>query len=437
MNVPLLIARRYFSSKKKRNIISIISNISMIGVAVGTMSLIIVLSVFNGLEDLVRTLYGKSDPDLLITAVEGKSFEVNAPLLNHLRTAPGVNLVTEVIEDNALLQYHDRQMVVKMKGVTGNYFAQTNIDSAIVEGDHRLRRGGEAYALIGAGVQHELSIALDNRFSPLRLLYPRNTGKRTLSLNPENAFSEQSILAGGVFLIEQQIDNSYIFVPLDFAQELLNYGSRRTSLEIRVSDGFSIETTQADIQRLIGPKFRVLNSDEQHISLLKAIKVEKMFVFITFAFILLIASLNIFFSLSMLVIDKRKDIAMLMAMGATKPHRAQRVSARRRHRGLCGGHCRPGSGYGDLLAAANIWLGFDGDGDQRGRLLPGQNAIVRHRSDQHRHHYYHHCRVYSASFERVAHRCARKSVTPERRREYANNNPAVVLLQRGYNLHLP
>jgi lipoprotein-releasing system permease protein len=317
MNVPLLIARRYFSSKKKRNIISIISNISMIGVAVGTMSLIIVLSVFNGLEDLVRTLYGKSDPDLMITAVEGKSFEVNGTLLNRLRTAPGVSLVTEVIEDNALLQYHDRQMVVKMKGVTGNYFAQTNIDSAIVEGDHRLRRGGEAYALIGAGVQHELSIALENRFSPLRLLYPRNTGKRTLSLNPENAFSEQSILAGGVFLIEQQVDNSYVFVPLDFAQELLNYGKRRTSLEIRVAIGFPIETTQADIQRLIGPKFRVLNSDEQHISLLKAIKVEKMFVFITFAFILLIASLNIFFSLSMLVIDKRKDIAILMAMGAT------------------------------------------------------------------------------------------------------------------------
>ncbi|SMB83472.1 protein of unknown function DUF214 [Hymenobacter roseosalivarius DSM 11622] len=317
MNVSLLIARRYFSSKKKRNIISIISNISMIGVAVGTMALIIVLSVFNGLEDLVRTLYGKSDPDLLITAVEGKSFPVNNILLNQLRTAPGVSLVTEVIEDNALLQYHDRQMVVKMKGVTGNYFAQTNVDSSIVEGDHRLRRGGEAYALIGAGVQHELSIALDNRFSPLRLLYPRNTGKRMLSMNPENAFSEQSILAGGVFLIEQQIDNSYVFVPLDFAQELLQYGDRRTALEVRVAEGYPVAATQVDIQRLIGPKFRVLNSDEQHVSLLKAIKVEKMFVFITFAFILLIASLNIFFSLSMLVIDKRKDIAILMAMGAT------------------------------------------------------------------------------------------------------------------------
>ena len=143
MDVPLLIARRYFLSKKKRNIISIISNISMIGVAVGTMALVIVLSVFNGLEDLVRTLYGKSDPDLMVTAVEGKSFPVNTLMLDGLRRLQGVGLLTEVIEDNALLQYHDRQMVVKMKGVSENYYTQSRIDSAIVEGDHRLLRGGD------------------------------------------------------------------------------------------------------------------------------------------------------------------------------------------------------------------------------------------------------------------------------------------------------
>ncbi|HEX8350134.1 MAG TPA: ABC transporter permease, partial [Hymenobacter sp.] len=239
MNVPLLIARRYFSSKKKRNIISIISNISMIGVAVGTMALIIVLSVFNGLEDLVRSLYSKSDPDLVISAAKGKAFEATAPLLIKLRATPGVGLVTEVIEDNALLQYHDRQMVVKMKGVSENFFAQSNIDSALVEGDHRLMRNGEAYALLGAGVQHELSIALNNRFAPLHLLYPRNTGKKTLSINPENAFTEQNIFAGGVFLIEQHIDDSYIFVPLEFAKSLLTYGNKRTSLEIRVGKPYT------------------------------------------------------------------------------------------------------------------------------------------------------------------------------------------------------
>lgn len=325
MNVPFLIAWRYFRSKKKRNIISIISNISMIGVAVGTMALIIVLSVFNGLEDLVRSLYGKSDPDLQITAVQGKSFPVDAFLVNRLRAVPGVKLVTEVIEDNALLRYHERQMVVKLKGVSENYYQQSEIDSAIVDGSRELRRNGEDFALIGAGVQHELSIALENRFSPLQLLYPRNTpGKKTLSFNPETAFNQEPILAGGVFSIEQHVDDSYIFVPLNFAQRLLRYDNRRTALEVKVGAGRSLEDTKAELKQVLGPQFNVHDSDEQHVSLLKAIKVEKMFVFITFAFILLIASLNIFFSLSMLVIDKRKDVAILMAMGAS-PNIIRRV----------------------------------------------------------------------------------------------------------------
>jgi lipoprotein-releasing system permease protein len=324
LNVPYLIAWRYFRSKKKRNIISIISNISMIGVAVGTMALIIVLSVFNGLEDLVRSLYGKSDPDLKITAVQGKSFPVDKYLLNRLRAVQGVGLVTEVIEDNALLRYHERQMVVKLKGVSENYYGQSEIDSSIVDGDHRLRRNGQDFALIGAGVQHELSIALENRFSPLQLLYPRNVaGKRTLSMNPETAFNQEPILAGGVFAIEQHVDDSYVFVPLGFAQRLLHYNDRRTSLEVKV-ERRSIDEVKADIKQLLGTQYAVLDSDEQHVSLLRAIKVEKMFVFITFAFILLIASLNIFFSLSMLVIDKRKDVAILMAMGAS-PNTIRRI----------------------------------------------------------------------------------------------------------------
>ena len=318
MNVPFIIARRYFRSKNKRNIITIISNISMVGVAVGTMALIIVLSVFNGLEDLVRTLYGKSDPNLVISATKGKAFKVDAVLMRRLQATPGVALLTEVIEDNALLQYHDRQMVVKMRGLSSNYFGHSNLDASIREGDHRLRRDSLEYALIGAGVQHELSITLDNRLTPLRMLYPRNTGRKTLSLNPDKAFNQQDILAGGVFLIEQHMDDSYIFVPLEFARRLLGYGNRRTALFVRVGDSFTVADVKEALRDELGPDFKVLDSDEQHVSLLKAIKVEKLFVFITFAFILLIASLNIFFSLSMLVIDKKKDIAVLLAMGATE-----------------------------------------------------------------------------------------------------------------------
>ena len=318
MNVPLLIARRYFRSKNKRNIISIISNISMIGVAVGTAALIIVLSVFNGLEDLVRTLYGKSDPNLVISARKGKAFPVDTVLLTRLRAAPGVGLLTEVIEDNALLQYHDRQMVVKMRGLSDNYFGQSGIDSSLREKDHRLRRDGLDFAIVGAGVQHELSITLNNRLAPLKMLYPRHAGRKTLSMNPDQAFNEQELFAGDVFLIEQHMDDSYIFVPLDFAQRLLGYGDRRTALYVKVSESFRIEDVKNELRKILGPDFTVLDSDEQHVSLLKAIKVEKLFVFITFAFILLIASLNIFFSLSMLVIDKKKDIAVLQAMGASQ-----------------------------------------------------------------------------------------------------------------------
>jgi lipoprotein-releasing system permease protein len=319
MNVPLLIAKRYFLSKKKRNIITIISNISMVGVAVGTMALIVVLSVFNGLEDLVRSLYGKSDPNLAITAVQGKSFEMTPALLAKVQNTPGVALLTEVIEDNALLQYHDRQMVVKMRGLSDNYFGQSPIDSSIKAGDHRLSRGDLEYALVGEGVQHELSITLDNRLSPLKLLYPRQVpGRKTLSINPDQAFNEESILAGGIFHIEQKLDDSYLFVPLSFAQRLLNYGNRRTALYVRVGASFKLDNVKDELRESLGSGFVVQDSDEQHVSLLKAIKIEKLFVFITFAFILLIASLNIFFSLSMLVIDKRKDIAVLLAMGATE-----------------------------------------------------------------------------------------------------------------------
>lgn len=315
MNVAYLIARRYFSSKKKRNIISIIANISMVGVAVGTMALIIVLSVFNGLEELVRAIYSRFDPNLEIVAAKGKSFEISADLLQKVRGMEGVSLVTEVIEDNALLRYDDRQMVIKLKGVSANYYAQNNLDSAIVEGRFDLEHNRNQYALVGYGVKQQLGVDLANRFTPLVLLYPKN--RKKISLDPTEAFNDARLMAGGVFAIERQYDDAYVFVPLSFAQRLLDYGARRTSLELKVVEGESINAIQRRLRRLVGPDYRVLNSDEQHVSLLRAVKVEKAFVFITFTFILLIASLNIFFSLSMLVIDKKKDVAILQAMGAS------------------------------------------------------------------------------------------------------------------------
>ncbi|TPE45509.1 ABC transporter permease [Pontibacter mangrovi] len=315
MNVPFLIAKRYFFSRKKRSIISIISNIAMIGVAVGTAALIIVLSVFNGLEDLIREIYSSFDPDLKITAAEGKSFETDTEFMNRIRRTPGVAVVSEVIEDNALLRYNDRQMVVKVKGVSENFFEQNEIDSSVVEGSSDLYFKNAYRALVGRGVQYQLSIRPTNHLVAMQFLYPKNV--KFNPLNPEGSFNSLNIMPGGIFAIERQYDDSYVFVPLNFAEELLDYGRRRTALELKVGSGYRIEEVKKELQQLLGNGFKVQNSDEQHTSLLRAVKVEKLFVFITFAFILGIASLNIFFSLSMLVIDKKKDIAILASMGAT------------------------------------------------------------------------------------------------------------------------
>jgi lipoprotein-releasing system permease protein len=314
VNVALLIAKRYFSSKNKRNIISIIANISMVGVAVGTLALIIVLSVFNGLEDLVRASYSRFDPNLKVIALKGKSFEMTPELLAKVKALPGVAQITEVIEDNALLRYDERQMVVKIKGASANYYIHNHLDSAMVDGRFELERNGGQYAVVGEGVQRQLSINIANRFAPLTLLYPKN--KKKISLDPTEAFNDGRIMPGGVFRLERQYDDQYVFVPMAFAERLMGYGQRRTALEIQIKEDESVSDVQKAMRRTLGSDFKVLNSDEQHVALLRAVKVEKAFVFVTFTFILLIASLNIFFSLSMLVIDKKKDVAILQSMGA-------------------------------------------------------------------------------------------------------------------------
>ncbi|MDN5203992.1 ABC transporter permease [Fulvivirgaceae bacterium BMA10] len=317
MNVPFFIAKRYFNSKKKRNFINVISIISMIGVAVGTTALVVVLSVINGLEDNIRSLYGSFDPELKITADSAKSFEVSDELINKIKDVEGVAFVTQVAEDNALLRYRDAQMIVKVKGVEDNFVHQNNLESNLVYGNSTLHDGQKDYAIIGRSVQIRLGIAPENNLFPLRVYYPRNT--KTQSLDQSKLFSIKNILPGAVFAIEQQYTEQYVFVPLLFAAELFELKNRRTSLEIKTEKGFSIAEVQKSLKlALKGETFKVLNSDEQHSSLLRAIRIEKLFVFITFSFILAIASFNIFFSLTMLAIEKKKDIAVLFAMGATR-----------------------------------------------------------------------------------------------------------------------
>lgn len=287
----------------------------MVGVAVGTMSLVIVLSVFNGLEDLIRTLHGTFDSELKISATLGKSFEISDEFMAEIHNIEGVELVTEVIEDNALLKYKDSQIVVKVKGVSDNFVEQTNIGQTLVYGDLVLEEDGLNYAIIGRGIQYALSISPGNDFYALQIFYPKNV--QTGTIDPNQLYNRKSIMPGAVFAIEKQYDENYIFVPLDFAAELMEYGDKRTALEIKTASPDKLSQVQKRLQSHLGEEFQVLNSDQQHSGLLKAIKIEKLFVFITFSFILAVASFNIFFSLTMLAIDKKKDIAILYALGAT------------------------------------------------------------------------------------------------------------------------
>lgn len=287
----------------------------MIGVAVGTMSLVIVLSVFNGLEDLIRSLYSSFDPEIKITATTGKSFEIGEDFIDKISNVEGVEIVTEVIEDNAYVRYRDSELIVKVKGVGDNFIDQERMNETIVHGELKLKEGGVNYALLGRGVQYALGISPSNDFYTLQLFYPKNL--RPGALNPSSLYNKKNILPGAIFAIEKQYDESYIIVPLDFAKDLMEYGNKRTSLEIKTQPEYNIAAVQSNIKTILGDNFRVLNSDEQHSGLLRAIKIEKLFVFLTFSFILAVASFNIFFSLTMLAIDKKKDIAILYSMGAT------------------------------------------------------------------------------------------------------------------------
>ena len=321
MNFPFLVARRYFRSKNKKNFIQVISNISMIGAAVGSMALVIVLSVFNGLEDLIQASYNTFDPEIKVVPARGKTFAYSDSLTEQLNALPGVAIVTEVLEDQALVRYQDASMAVKIKGVSDNFVEQNRLDKAMQYGSVVLKDGKREYAILGRGVQYNLSISPSNDFYALQVYSPRRNASASSGFNPDpmaNYIKRKNIMPGGVFAIEKQFDANYVIVPISFAQDLFDYTNERSALEIKTQEGADITAVEQAVQRKLGDDFLVLNSDEQHASLLRAIKFEKLFAYITFSFILAVASFNIFFSLSMLAIDKRKDVAMLYAMGATK-----------------------------------------------------------------------------------------------------------------------
>jgi len=315
LNLSLFIARRYLLSKRKKNFINVISVISVIAVAIISASIIIVLSIFNGLGDLLHSINNSFDPEIKIEAVKGKTFRVNDELIKKIEAIEGVKVVTEVIEDFAIARYNGANQVVTIKGVGDNFIKQERIPKeSIVEGELLLKKNGVNRALVGYGVKSTLSIALDQDFYPLQLYYVKN--ERGPSVDPSKMYNQKNIYPGGVFSIIQNFDESYVIVPLSFAAELLNYSDKRTSLEIKTEDVRSTRNVEERIQAALGDEFNVLNAEEQHEDLYRVLKLEKLFASIAAVLLLIIGSINIYFSLMMLALDKKRDITVLASLGA-------------------------------------------------------------------------------------------------------------------------
>ena len=317
MNLPAWIARRYFFSRKKRSFISWLSILSMLGVGVGTMALVIVLSVFNGMEELNRQTFKTFEADMTISPKAGKRFVAPPALLTRLRGVAGVQLLSAVAQDNALARYADAQTVIQLKGVDDNYTQRQQLDSVMLEGKMRFRQDGVNYALVADGVRQDLSISPVDILTPLEILYPQS-GKTLSALNPD-AFNREALTVSGVFFIEATNYDNFVLAPLSVARSLFGYAPNEvTGLEIQLQPGTDENQAKQALQDVVGNELVVKSRDDLNVDLYRAIYVEKLFTAVTLSFIILAASINIFFSLSMLVIEKKEDIKILFALGATR-----------------------------------------------------------------------------------------------------------------------
>jgi len=312
LNLPFHIAKRYLFSKKKQNVVNIISLISVIGVMLGTMALVIVLSVFNGLNGLITDLYGSFDPDLKILPTKGKTF-IPDSTFEQIRNMENVVFYSEVLEENALLKYGNRQRPATVKGVDENFTLMTGIDTMMVEGNFILDSEKYQFAVLGYGVALDLGVGL-TFVDPIKFYVPKRTAK--VGHNPMNAFKSDILFPSGYFVIQADFDSQYVLVPLDFARKLFSYKNEVSAIELAINDSGEIENVKESIQNLLGDNFVVKNRFELHDVIFRMLKTEKAAIFFILAFILIIASFNIIGSLTMLILEKKNDISTLRSMGA-------------------------------------------------------------------------------------------------------------------------
>jgi lipoprotein-releasing system permease protein len=316
LNLPFYIARRYLVAKKSHNAINIISVISVMGVTVGTMALIVILSVFNGFDSLVQSLINSFNPDLKIELLQGKTFVPDKAKLDAIRQLDGVYNLSLALEDKALVRYDEHQTIAVVKGVDENYTSISGIDSMMVEGEFALYKNKEPFAVIGRGIRIYLNVML---LSPrqMSLYVPRRMSD--ISVDANRVLNRKYLSVSGVFSIEQEYDLKYILVPLDFARQLFDYqGGEVSMIELKLKPGTSMEKTKEKVASIMGSNYSVLNRFQQNEVFYKTMQAEKWAIFLILIFILVVASFNVIGTLSMLMLEKKKDIVTLSDLGADK-----------------------------------------------------------------------------------------------------------------------
>lgn len=316
MPIPLSfrIALRYIFSKKSTNAINIISFISMIGMGAGAMFLVVILSVFNGFEGLVNKMYTAFYPDIKITATTGKTFEIDEKKMLAIRNVSGVQYAIKSLEENAYIQYENKDFIVTLKGVEEDFVRITGIDTFVLMGIWNLNYKGEASAVLGAAVDDIIQADMSVPMVRMKVMVPKK--ERAVYVNPEDAFNTDYILPVGAFAIQQDFDSKYVIVPYSFITQLTNNEERVGSIEIKLNKNVNQDKAQIALKKLLGSQFKVQNRIQQNASLYKVIRIERLAVYVILSFVLFVVSFNIIGSLSMLVMDKEKDIAILKAMGA-------------------------------------------------------------------------------------------------------------------------
>lgn len=317
-NFPFYIARRYLFSKKSTNVINIISAISVTGVAVTTMALVIVMSVFNGFHDLVASFFTSFDPQISVVPAKGKAVAADDPLLTQMKQLPQVQVSTECVEDLALAMYGDKQAMVTVKGVENNFDSLTNIrDILYGDGDFTLQAANLQYGIPGIRLAQTLGIGAQwDGF--LKIYAPKREGQLVDATNPSDGFVSDSIISAGVvFAVNQsKYDKDHILTSIGFARRIFDRQGMITSLEFRLKPGSNLNAVKAEMQKIGGDKYRVLDRFEQQADTFKIMQIEKVLAYIFLTFILVVACFNIIGSLSMLIIDKKQDVATLRSLGA-------------------------------------------------------------------------------------------------------------------------